>query len=282
MMTFEILTIIVLVNLGLTIELWRRAARRPKKLRRKFLKRLLDSEPITPKHQPPPPLEDTYGVGKVTGLTPEEVQTATRVGITQEEYQDQKKKRAKATLQFFSDFEDFANVVNSWLADSSDIGHWSLARFWRLQELPKSELSRIGAAWSPNYGRRYGVFHNQARVGEIQLLPSFKYSAESPRVLAHIELDWARLMSVAAIEYFLVGIATHITESNPGTLEQLQTRQEIALAMMGVLWETQEISIYENDPDYGHLELKLNGLATFYLDRRQYLREQAAKAGQQT
>jgi len=52
--------------------------------------------------------------------------------------------------------------------------------------------------------------------------------------------------------------------------------------MMGVLWETQEISKYENDPGYGHLELKLSGLATFYLDRRQYLREQAAKAGQQT
>jgi hypothetical protein len=84
-------------------------------------------------------------------------------------------------------------------------------------------------------------------------------------------------MSVATIESFLVDIARHITESNPGTLEQLQTRQEIALAMMGVLWET---SKYENDPRYGHLELKLNGLATFYLDRRQYLREQAAKAGQ--
>jgi hypothetical protein len=31
MMTFEILTIIVLVNLGLTIELWRRAARQAEK-----------------------------------------------------------------------------------------------------------------------------------------------------------------------------------------------------------------------------------------------------------
>jgi hypothetical protein len=273
-MTFEILTIIVIINAVATIELWRRAARRPKKLRRKFRNRLLHSEPITPKHEPPPPPKETA------------------VGITQE-----------AQLQFFSDFEDFANVVNSWLADSSDIHHWSLAFAWRLQELPKSEITRIGAQWSPNYGRRYGVFHNQVRVGEIQLLPSSGYSAESPRVLALIELDWARLMSVATIEYFLVGIATHITESNPGTLEQLQTRREIALAMMGVLWETQEISKYENDdyrlfirPEalaemealrertiqgYGHLELRLIGSATFYLDRRQYLREQAAKAGQQ-
>jgi len=193
-MTFEILTIIVLVNLGLTIMLWRRAARRPKKLRRKFRNRLLHSEPITPKHEPPPPLKDTYGVGKVTRLTPEEVQIATAVGITQEEYQAQKKKLAKAQLQFFNDFEDFANVVNSWLADSSDPRHWSPAFAWRLQELPKSEITRIGWQWSPNYGRRYGVFHNQVPVGEIQLLPSLGYSAESPRVLAHIELDWARLM----------------------------------------------------------------------------------------
>jgi hypothetical protein len=35
MMTFEILTIIVLLNVAATIELWRRAARRPEKPKRR-------------------------------------------------------------------------------------------------------------------------------------------------------------------------------------------------------------------------------------------------------
>jgi hypothetical protein len=61
-MTFEILTIIVLVNVGATIELWRRAARRPEKPKKKFLNRLWRSKPITPKHQPPAALERGYGV----------------------------------------------------------------------------------------------------------------------------------------------------------------------------------------------------------------------------
>jgi hypothetical protein len=85
-MTFEILTIIVLINVVVTIELWRRAARRPQKLKRKFRNRLWRSKPIVPKRQPPPPLEKGYAVND-------------------------------GTLQFFSDFEDFANVINSWLTD---------------------------------------------------------------------------------------------------------------------------------------------------------------------
>src|SRR5437868_1578338 len=85
-MTFETLvSIIVFVNLGLTIELWRRAVRRPEKLKRKFRNRLWWSKPITPKHEPPPPLKTGMGV-----RNPE---------------------------QFSSDFEDFANVINWHLVD---------------------------------------------------------------------------------------------------------------------------------------------------------------------
>ena len=81
-----LLWIAVLLNAGATITLWQRAARRPEKLKKKFLNRLWKGKPITPKHEPPPPLKkDAYGVGK-------------------------------EQLQFFSDFEDFAEVVNWWLA----------------------------------------------------------------------------------------------------------------------------------------------------------------------
>ena len=54
--------------------------------------------------------------------------------------------------------------------------------------------------------------------------------------------------------------------------------------MTSVVWETQEISQYgfENEPGHGQIEVQLHGLASFYLERRQAFRNQAAKAQQQT
>jgi hypothetical protein len=247
--SFQILTIVVFANAIATITLWQKAARRPEKLKRKFRKRLWNSKPIIPKHQPPPPLERGYAVGE-------------------------------GTLQFFSDFEDFGDVVNSWLTDPYVHPHNSP---WRLQELPKSDLS-LWAGDTPNYGRTYAVFHNQVRIGEIEIEPDWKYSAQNPRVTVHIELDWVRLLSFGTIRSFLVDIATHVSEYRPGTLEYVQTNQQIDLAMTSVLWETQEVSQYgfENEPGHGQIEVELSGLASFSLVRRQAFRNQAAKAQQQT
>jgi hypothetical protein len=246
-MTFESLVyIIVLVNLGLTIELWRRAARRPEKLKKKFLNRLWRSKPITPKHERPPPLDEgAYGVGK-------------------------------EELQFFSDFEDFADVINSWLTDPGVYPHNSP---WRLQELPKSELLYLGGD-QPTYGRTYAVFHNQVRLGQIELMPLWDYSTQNPSVRIYIELDWVRLLAAGTIRSFLIDVASHVSEYRPGTIELVQTNQQIDLALTGVLWETQEISQYgmHNEPGYGQIEVELDGLATRYLQRRQYVRDQAAKA----
>jgi hypothetical protein len=246
--SFEILTIVVFLNAMATIALWQRAARRPEKLRKKFLNNLRRSKPITPKHEPPPPLKaDTYGVGK-------------------------------EELQFFSDFEDFANVVNWWLGDPDIHPNGP----WRLQELPKSELSTLGGQYHPTYGRRYAVFHNQVRVGLIEVRP-WQYSTESPHVIAHIELDWVRLLPLGTIRSFLTDIALHMSEYRSGTIEYLQTNQAIDLAMMDVLWKTQEISEFgmDDEPSHGEIEVELEGLANFYFDRREALRRQAAKAKQQ-
>jgi hypothetical protein len=239
------LTIIVFLNAAATITLWRTAARRPEKLKKKFLNRLWRSKPITPKHEPPPPLEKGYAV-------------------------------REAQLQFFSDFEEFANVVNCWLADPYVYPHGSP---WRLQELPKSELG-LWAGEGPTYGRSYAVFHNQVRLGEIEVEPNSSYSTQNPRVTAHIELDLVRLLHFGRIRSFLTDIARHISKYHPGTEEYLQANQEIALALTGVLWGTQEISEFgsENEPGHGEIEVELNGLASFYLERRQALRDQAAKA----
>lgn len=203
MITFEILTIIVLVNVAATIALWRRAARRPEKLKRKFRNRLWRSKPITPKHEPPPPLDEKqYGVDK-------------------------------ETLQFFSDFEGFANAVNAWLA-----GPYThpLSNQWRLQELPKSDLSLWASHAGPTYGRTYAVFHNQVRLGEIEIKPDRKYSSQNPRVTAHIELDWLRLLHFESFRSFLTDIAMHVGEYRPGTMDYVQVNQEIDRAVISVLW----------------------------------------------
>jgi hypothetical protein len=246
--SFQILTIVVFLNAIATITLWQTAARRPEKLKRKFRNRLWNSNPITPKHQPPPPLKKGYAVGD-------------------------------AELQFFSDFEDFANVANSWLTDPYIHPHNSP---WRLQELPKSELSLWAGGSGPAYGRTYAVFHNQVRVGEIEIKPHWKYSTQTPRVKTHVELDWVRLLHFERIRSFLTDIAMHISESNPDALEYLRANQQIDLAMTRVLWGTQEISQYGLEPDYGEIEVELDGLASFYLERRQAFRNQASKAQQQT
>jgi hypothetical protein len=245
-MTFEILSIIVLLNVVATIALWRTAARRPERLKRRFRNRLWRSNPITPKHQPPPPLkEDAWGVDK-------------------------------HDLQFFSDFKEFANVVNWWLADEYNKSPW------RLQELPKSELLELAGPDFPAYGRRYDVFHNQAHSGEIEIEATREYTSQNPRVRVHIRLDCVRALALGTIRSFLTNIALHTTEYRPGTLETLQTNQEIDLALIDVLWETQEISEFgfENEPGYGRIEVQLEGLPTFYFRRRDCEAFQKLKAAE--
>jgi hypothetical protein len=214
-MTFDVLTIVVFLNVLVTIELWRRAARRPEKPKKKFLNQLWRSKPIMPKHQPPPPLEKGYAVGD-------------------------------GTLQFFSDFEDFANVINSWLTDTHIHPHNSP---WRLQELPEAGLSLL-AGPGPSYGR----------------------------------IDWVRLLPFEIVRSFLVDIAKHVSEYRSGTVDYVQANEEIDRAMTSVVWNALNTSQYslENEPSYDALiQVELTGSASFYLDRRQYVRNEAAKAGQQ-
>src|SRR5262245_604460 len=235
-MTFEILTFIVLVNIGATIELWRlwrRAARRPEKLKKKFLKRVFDTKPITPKHHPPPPLKEGYAVF------------------------------GKEDLQFFSDFADFANVVNWGLEEDK------YDRPWRLQEPPEVNLI-LHAYEGPAYGRSYAIFHNQERLGTLEISRGSRYSAETPRVITHIQLEFVRVLSFDAIRTFLTDIADHTCDF-PDTKERFQAEQAIDRAMTEVLWRTSQV-YWEGRPDfaedYGEINLRLDGTATRYIRRR--------------
>src|SRR3954454_1935327 len=76
---YEVLILLVLVNLGFTSYFWRMVRRGPK---RKFMGKLLNGKPITPNHTPP------------------SLRNGIELGITDED------------RRFFSDFEMFADALN--------------------------------------------------------------------------------------------------------------------------------------------------------------------------
>ena len=76
---YEVLILLVLVNLGFTSYIWRTVRRGPK---RKFLGKLLNGKPITPNH------------------TPSSLRNGIELRITDED------------RRFFSDFEMFADALN--------------------------------------------------------------------------------------------------------------------------------------------------------------------------
>jgi len=250
-MTFEVLAIILFLNVMATITLWRIAARKPPKPKKKFVTELLRSKPIAPKHQPPKSIGES-----IPSLVTEEDRL------------------------FFGDFADFAAVVNWWLADEH-VG----ALFpspWCLQELPDTELELNSSAmegFGPDFGRRYAIFHNQVRLGTLEVSPGLDYSAEQPNVRTDIHLDWVRLLAFGTIREFLAGIALHVCDANPNTREYLQTQTHIDRALIEPLWQTQEITDLGMDgEDWGELELRLDGTAAWYLVRRRALRDQRTAA----
>jgi len=162
--------------------------------------------------------------------------------------------------------KSFANVVNWYLASPHYDG-----RPWRLQELPEADLSLHGNFDSgPVYGRSYAIFHNQQRLGILEISDGFQYSAENPHVITHVQLDFVRVLSFDAIRTFLTTIALHTCDFHPGTKEYVQAEQAIDRAMTEVLWQINRTSRFGLDfgDDYGEINLRLNGTATWYIGRR--------------
>jgi hypothetical protein len=248
-MSFDFLTIVVIVNALATFVLW--SERRPEKIKKKFRKQLYDTKPITPKHRPPKAIG-----GKFESCVSEEDRV------------------------FFADFADFANVVNWWLADEA------VGSRWRLQELPETELSLHGVFdYGPTFGRSYAVFYNQVRLGALEVKPHFSYSADDPRVITYIHLDNVRLLSFETIRDFFAAIAELACYDSRDGKEYFKTQQAaqqaIDRAMTEALWRSNEVDVYNNmldrierinAPDYGEIDLRLDGVARWY--RREALRKQ--------
>ena len=240
-MSYEFLTIIVVLNAIATVMLWermRRAAQKPPTPNKKFKDTIWKGDPITPKH------DRAKSISEFRNLVSE------------------------GDHRFFADFAEFGDVVNWWLADKH------VGSSWRLQELSNTNL-RLTFSDSPEFGRRYDIFYNQARLGTLEVSAGYDshgnaYSIETANVRTDISLGMIRLLHFDEITEFLNAIAFHVTDCTDGSVEQLKTQQSFRTAMTKVLWYGQQISEYEDldGQDLGDLSLTLYGNPSFYFRRR--------------
>jgi hypothetical protein len=157
--------------------------------------------------------------------------------------------------KFFADFADFAEVMNWWFADA-EIDE----NDWRLQELPDIKLKHEG------FGRRYEVYHNQVRVGELEVSPS----NEEEKIITRIDIEWVRLLPISTIRTLLRGLALHVCDfaSDPASDEALEARLAIEGCLTDALWATTR--------HYGSINLVLHGSPKkgWYFWRRDKWKEQ--------
>ena len=128
----------------------------------------------------------------------------------------------------------------------------------------------------PDFGRRYSIFHNQVDLGTLEVSPDYRYSSHEPLVYTEISLKWARLLSFETVRDFLEGIALHVCDADPRTHEYLQPQMYIDRALTKALWQTQRVDF--DGQGYGDLELRFQGSAAWYLERKQALSTQQAAA----
>jgi hypothetical protein len=244
-MNYEVLTIIVVVNALVTFALWRSMrgkANRPKGLNKRAAKLLWDSDPIIPKHNPP----EVAG-GRFASL------------VDADDY------------RFFTDFAQFADVVNSELADGYTQSPW------RLQDLPDGDR-RIGVDFDhgPILGRSFELFYNKTSLGRLEIGPGHPYSAENPQVNTAVEIRWVRLLGFHAINELFDCVAMYVTDPRPNSDEYVAARQYIQRSLTETLWDsTFRISKYDHpdDEDWGELTVRLSGSAAWYLQQRKAWRE---------
>jgi hypothetical protein len=210
-------------------------------LKKKFEKQLYESAPITPIHNPPKtPGGDKYGRAR------------------------------EAERRFFTDFNEFADVANWWLADNESR--------WRLQELPDVER-RLNIHYDAGLmpGRCYALFFNQVKSGRLEIADAYQYSAENPKVYTNIEIDNPRLLGFDDIMDVVGAVEIHVTDS--GT-ERIQADQSIHFALTKTLWDNYRISQFSKrdlGQDWGELLVSFEGTARWYMDRRDGWRERKAQ-----
>jgi hypothetical protein len=198
---------------------------RHEKLGRRFRKALLRADPIKPIRQPP-----QFGNDDLSSLADMEERL------------------------FLEDFREFSDVLNDWLQNTP----------WRVQELPDIELT-LTMSDSPDFGRRYEVYHCAAKIGLMEISPGIQYRIKSPATTLDLEIEWVRLLSYKSVHDFLYAVAAHVCESRGQ--EWAEATSNIDRAMTEVVWQSQRLT-EQRLPNYGTLELQLHGHASWYLQRR--------------
>jgi hypothetical protein len=227
-----------------TINLWREAVRRPPRPSEKFVRDLLQSVPIAPKHGKP--IKWDFDDDK-----PLKKWERTPVGTMFD-----------AKRSFFYDFAEFGPVVNSWFECTEDN--------WRLQELADNELRISRRDPPPDFGRRYSVFYNKAELGVLEIRSAHGYTTENPVVLAEIELHSVRLLDLTTVRSLLQGIATHVSDFQRDGAEQASAQAAIQQSLLQVVWAAQRLSPYPpelSEADWGELECRFHGTALAYCQR---------------
>lgn len=176
--------------------------------RDKFLTALLKSKPITPVHAHPVSLTGGFGGGFF---------------------------ESEEGNQFFADFDAFADKINTLYTPD---GAWAGAP-WRLQELENTELST--ARESPDFGRRYSLFYNQANIGLVEMKPVHRYHGQNnPKLYTHIKVECARLLPFGEV----LGLLISLLDDDPDA----DNKRVIDLALLKAVWKN-------SDEDDGTVEL---------------------------
>jgi len=235
-MNYDYLTILVVITAVATFALWRNSNRpKFKQLNKKFRKALWESNPIEPKHNKP-------------------------------KFEPFNRAIAEWDAKFFYEFDDFADVMNWYLADDNE------PTSWRLQELPYTDVGR--ADDGPRSGRAYDLFYNRMEVGKLEIHGNVFYGKEGKErereIYTRLELNWVRLLSYHDVMEFVTSLATHVVDPKPQSSEWTAATNAINTTILNALWDSYRISEFDlpGDTNWGELELRLHGTPTFYFGRR--------------
>ena len=229
-MNYDFLTIVIVITALATFALWRNIDRpKFKQLKKKFRKALWESNPIAPKHNKP-------------------------------KFEPFSSREEWGEAKFFYEFDDFADVMNWYLAEDY------ITSPFRLQELPDNDVGT--ADTGPMSGRVYAVFYNQIEVGKLEIHGGVFYGREERTITTQLKLDWVRLLNYHHLVEFFHGLAAHVVDKS----EYAAALNAINAAMLKALWDSYHVSEFDlpgnDNVDWGELELRLHGTPSWYFDRR--------------
>src|SRR5262249_22411101 len=172
-MNYELLVIVVVcLNILATFSLWWYVAAKPPRPKKRDAKLLWDSDPITPKHAPP-----KFSFASLPH---------------------------DGNRHFFSDFAEFADVLNWWLEDKH------VQSRWRLQDLPDDDSNTgAGLDYGPLLGLRFAVFYNRARLGELEVSPGGNFTSEFPVGGGRLVILLGCVLNVSTISEFVYRFVSH-------------------------------------------------------------------------